>query len=141
MRLDSFYNELSLIIKHYPAREQAPEISATRLKRGADINVRTDKNRMPLYVVIGKSYPGLAHYLIEHGADIHTKDDEGWLFLHLAVSRNLPGIVDVLLERGVNINVCTSDNETPLHTAIKNNHAAFGKVSNKTRSRYLRQRQ
>src|SRR4051812_4990898 len=74
------------------------------LSRGADVNVRDEEGRTPLFSAVLAGSVGLVGLLLESKADVNARDHEGWTPLHFAAQEHEPEIVRILIARGANVN-------------------------------------
>jgi ankyrin repeat protein len=74
------------------------------LGRGADVNVRDEEGRTPLFSAVLAGSVGLVGLLLESNADVNAQDNEGWTALHFAVQEYEPEIARLLIARGANVN-------------------------------------
>jgi ankyrin repeat protein len=74
------------------------------LGRGADVNVRDEEGRTPLFSAVLAGSVGLVGLLLESNADVNAQDNEGWTALHFAAQEYEPEIARLLIARGANVN-------------------------------------
>lgn len=78
------------------------------IKRGADVNLETNKGHTPLIIASLNYYPEIVKLLIEAGADVNIGSNRGLYPLRQAVIRDDIEIVRLLLNAGAKVNNTTS---------------------------------
>jgi ankyrin repeat protein len=68
------------------------------IKRGADVNAKSNRGSTPLMSAIGAA--SAMKLLIAHGADVNAKNDDGWTPLELALLNGCPEIIRLLESAG-----------------------------------------
>jgi|GEM_PF-3541444 len=68
------------------------------IKRGADVNAKSNGGSTPLMAAIGSA--SAMKLLIAHGADVNAKDNDGWTPLELALLNGCPEIIRLLESAG-----------------------------------------
>ena len=84
---------------------------------GIDINIKSEKGKTSLHLVVKRRHPKIVKYLLDAGADPNTHDDKGNTPLHVAASEKQLEIVKYLLDTGANPNTRDDEGNTPLHVA------------------------
>jgi len=100
------------------------EVTVYLLEKGADVDVRLDKNRNLLMIASEANNPELISLLIDKGSDINAFDDNGNTPLLIASAHGNLESVKVLLAKGAKTNPglctrksCANTGATPLHAA------------------------
>ena len=88
------------------------------LHRGADVNVRDEDGRTPLFSAVLGGSVGLVGLLLESGAQINARDKEGWTALHFAAQEHEPEIARLLVARGADVNARDEDGASVLWRAV-----------------------
>jgi ankyrin repeat protein len=88
------------------------------LQRGADVNVRDDDGRTPLFSAVLAGSVGLAGLLLESGADVNARDQDGWTALHFAAQEHETEIASILIARGADVNAQDQDGASVLWRAV-----------------------
>jgi formylglycine-generating enzyme required for sulfatase activity len=109
---------------HLAAARNHVEIAAILIRRGADIEARTDGGFTPLHWAAGRDAADVARLLLDSGADINARTASGITPLHWASLRNATNAVELLLRRHVDLAAPTTKGMTPLHWAVKSDAAA-----------------
>jgi ankyrin repeat protein len=110
------------------------EIVRILLGRGAKPDVKNDKGKTPLHLLLEGDFtyeddiPGLARLLLDRGADVNAQDNNHVTPLLLAAERNLDDIARILLERGAEPNVKNNKGKTPLHILLDRNFHDYDDV-------------
>ena len=102
---------------HIAALNDAREVAAELIERGADVHAKDKNGSMPLHIAAANNARGVAAELIEGGADVHAKNNNGDTALHAAARRNVHEIVAELVAQGADIHVRNKDGDTPLTIA------------------------
>ena len=104
------------LLKALDNRKPSIEKIKSLIDAGADINVKDNKGRTPLYHI---EDAGIAKLLIDAGADVDAKDNSGKTLLHFceddrkAISQ--ADIVKMLIDAGADVNAKDKYGKTPLH--------------------------
>jgi ankyrin repeat protein len=88
------------------------------LHRGADVNVRDQDGRTPLFSAVLGGSVGLLGLLLESGADVNARDNDGWTALHFAAQEYEPEITRILIARGADVNAQDEDGASVLWRAV-----------------------
>ena len=111
---------------HMAAYRDAPDVVASLLAHGADIDATTDFFSLgpplthygglaPLHNAAYRNSHAAVVALLEHGAHIDVRGHNGNSPIHDAADGNAAEVIMTLLERGADANARTRDNTTPLH--------------------------
>ncbi|SMG50269.1 ankyrin repeat domain-containing protein, partial [Dethiosulfovibrio salsuginis] len=105
------------------AHNENPEIIATLIKAGADIEAKKTSDETPLHEAAAwNENPEIVATLIKAGADIEAKDTSDETLLHRAAAHNEnPEIIAMLIEAGADIEAKNIYKGTPLHVAAAHN--------------------
>ena len=106
---------------HIAAFNDARDVTAVLVERGADIHAKDAGGWTPLHAAAQGSAREAAAELIERGADIHAKDAGGWTPLHAAAQGSAREAAAELIERGADIHAKDGWYQTPLHIAAQEN--------------------
>jgi ankyrin repeat protein len=109
-----------------------PDIVATLVRLGADVNARDQENMTPLlwvstprlFIIDGLAICYAAvQTLLEHGASVDARNNDGKTPLHIALQGRHRDIVELLLKFGAGSTVHLRDmnGQTPLHVAAHSN--------------------
>ncbi len=92
----------SMRVTHLHTAVAAHQILIARelVKRGANVNARSDGDFVPLHEASARGDLEFAKLLLDNGADINAKTKDGKSPLEFAVSANKPEMVKFLRERG-----------------------------------------
>jgi ankyrin repeat protein len=88
------------------------------LQRGADVNVRDEEGRTPLFSAVLGGSVGLLGLLLESGVDVNARDNEGWTALHFAAQEYEVEITRILIARGADVNAQDQDGASVLWRAV-----------------------
>ncbi len=94
------------------------ELAKELIKKGADINIRGNRNRTLLHIAAGSNKHGLTLLLINNGADVNARDSNGDSPLHMAALNLDMEIIKLLVEEGADINIRNRFGEIPLYHII-----------------------
>ncbi|XP_052817656.1 ankyrin repeat domain-containing protein 27-like isoform X2 [Mya arenaria] len=96
------------------------EVFTLLLKKGAFVNILTNKHITPLHLACHHDRPQMVQLLLQCGADVNLQDQYGELALHLACAKSSPNVVQLLIKKNSRLDVCNTNGNTPLHhTAIR----------------------
>ena len=84
------------------------------LNAGANIELKDDHGRTPLFYAVQCSNYVNVERLMHAGANIHGTDLDGQTLLHVALEKGDPDIIEALLTAGINKNI-TENGKGPLH--------------------------
>ena len=98
------------------------------LKRGADIEARTENNWTPLHLAFSNGDQDVVNLLLDRGASIDAKTKDDLTALHLASFCGHQNVAKYLLDKGASINAKTTDKHTPLHMASSNGHQGVAEL-------------
>ncbi|KAI9438127.1 hypothetical protein H4582DRAFT_2129160 [Lactarius indigo] len=84
-------------------------------KHGADVNVRGDDNRTPLYTASIDARVDIMRWLLNHGADVNAWKRGRRTPLHIAAYHMHLDAIQVLLEHNPDVDSRDSNDRTPLH--------------------------
>jgi uncharacterized protein len=112
----SVENSLGDTPLHGAVRDNNTQVVETLLKHGADVSVRNNKGRTPLWCVVKtpefveeaiqfsdylqRFHIDVVQILLSKGADINSKDDFMTTPLMAAAHRGMPNLVHLLLKQG-----------------------------------------
>lgn len=118
-------DELGQTVLHYVARTDDVKFIQYVIGVGANVNVRDNRERTPLFYAIEKGSEEVVQAFINNkNTDVMARDQDGLTPLHVAVQVGRFNIIKCLCETGVvDINARDNKGRTPLFYAIeeKNN--------------------
>lgn len=111
---------------HYATElyQNKPALVEMLIKAGADINVVSEINSIPLHSSILHNDLESVKILVSHGADIELKNNSGFTALHQAAYYGKMDIVKYLLAKGANVNALSLSNKLPDDYAVQNKYPA-----------------
>ncbi|EON62878.1 hypothetical protein W97_02103 [Coniosporium apollinis CBS 100218] len=92
------------------------------LDRGADPDIRSSTDLLPLHHAAVSGQDKLCKLLAEHGADIHCRDGEGNTPLHYAATTGQKSVISVLLHEGARHSDVQNQGLSALHWAAHKGH-------------------
>jgi ankyrin repeat protein len=107
-----------------------PDVVASLLKLGADVDALDNDNMTPLLCVFESFGSGeVAQLLMEHGASVHVRNKKSQTPLHLASGWCHSDVLASLLKLGADVDSRDSDDMTPLlHALVHWNHSPAVKL-------------
>ena len=122
--LNKYWNNTP--IANYAANIDNPDILATLIKNGANINTADSRKITPIMIAAYNGNYELVKLLIESFADINKEDTHENSPLFLATKMGHLKVVDLLLEHKANFNLSSEggihhERESLLHAAVENN--------------------
>ena len=91
------------------------------LKKGADVNAKTNIGLTSLHAAATKGHTEIAALLLDRGADVNAQYKGGFA-LYTAAVKGHTEIAALLLNRGADVNAKTNTGETSLHVAACEGH-------------------
>ncbi|KAL4869945.1 ankyrin repeat-containing domain protein [Aspergillus spectabilis] len=110
---------------HYIAAAGNEVLLAVFLKQGADISVRCDKGKTPLYATLEEGRDATAVQLLDAGADVLTPAKHGATLelLHKDLARpTVERVILAIRAAGGDVSACGPNGHTPLHYASRHGH-------------------
>jgi hypothetical protein len=108
---------------HLAAARNATDIAALLIRRGAELEARTDGGFTPLHWAAGRDAADTAALLLARGADSTARTESGITPLHWAALRNGTNVVTLFLRHTGKQDAATAKGMTPLHWAMKSDAA------------------
>ena len=103
---------------HIAAKENARDIAALFIEKGADVDAKTDDKRTPLHIAAKENARDIAALLIKKGADVNARDEDDRTPLHIAAWHDAHDATKLLLDKGVDVNARDETGDTPLDFAV-----------------------
>ena len=94
------------------------------LDAGADPNLTSVKNVLPIVYAVEKLDAPRVELLVQAGSNVNIRPGGEKTLLHLAVARNNPKIVSVLLRAGIDPDLLDKQGNTALFTAVDRSYIA-----------------
>ncbi|PQE07340.1 hypothetical protein CJF32_00005221 [Rutstroemia sp. NJR-2017a WRK4] len=98
------------------------------LERGAELEIKDNKDRTPLSWTAKNGHEAVVKLLLERGAELETKDNKGRTPLLWTAKNGHEAVVKLLLERGAELETKDNKGRTPLLRATKNGYEAVVKL-------------
>jgi len=95
------------------------EIVDILLKRGTQVDIRTEWGNTPLLRAVPYNQIKVAALLLQNGANVNAKNELFNTPLHMASARDFSEIADLLIKQGARVNAINGDGNTPLHQAAR----------------------
>ena len=86
-------------------------------RSGAEIDVRCEPKKTPLYLASWEGALDSVQWLLNHGADANAQDSFGWTPLYCAATRGQPTICQMLIGHNADVHIRSNSGESPLHWA------------------------
>ena len=108
---------------HLAVKQHHKDVVEYLIKKGAKIDIRTEKNADTPLMLAVKETVGIpiVQLLIANGADVNAKGNAGNTPLHIASMNTgeTRDMIQFLVKSGADINAKANNGETPLHNSIK----------------------
>jgi len=104
---------------HYAAVNGHTHVTAYLVKKGADVNSRTNIGLTPLYGAASAGKTETVRLLISLGANVNGSAEEGAVPLHATVNAQIAGL---LIKHGARLEAVNICGFTPLHTSSHFGH-------------------
>lgn len=88
------------------------------IKRGASVNMRSNRKQTPLHFAAFEGYLSVAEVLLAAGAEVNPVDHDGMTPLHFAADSGKNAMVRLLIEKGARIDARNKLGVTPLMHAV-----------------------
>ena len=98
------------------------------LEKGAELEVKDERNRTPLWYAARNGHKTVVQQLLEKGAELEAKDERNRTPLWYAVRSGHEAVVQLLLEKGAKLEANDKRNRTPLCYAAERGHEAVVRV-------------
>ena len=102
---------------HGAIHNDHPDIALFLLERGANPDIRSDRDQTPLYIASSRGHADVVRSLIDRRVDLNAASCEGRAPLHAAIQNNHRDIVLLLLEHGADLETRDWGDWTALHMA------------------------
>jgi len=101
---------------HHASYVGHPKVARLLLEHGANVDLKSDNGRTPLFLVCDDSANlEVAQLLLERGADPSVRSKYGWDSLYMAILNGHEGLVQLLLKHGADPNTRDDEGQTLLH--------------------------
>ncbi|XP_060568285.1 ankyrin repeat and sterile alpha motif domain-containing protein 1B-like [Ruditapes philippinarum] len=101
------------------ASQGKPDIVKLLLEHKCNVNVRDNRDNLPLHHAAMKGHADIVQTLLDAGSEINAQEKNGWTALHNAAYWCHPEVVRVLLKNGCDVHIQNKDERTALHECAR----------------------
>ncbi|XP_045165033.2 ankyrin repeat and sterile alpha motif domain-containing protein 1B-like [Mercenaria mercenaria] len=101
------------------ASQGKPDIVQLLLQHKCNVNVRDNRENLPLHHAAMKGHADIVQTLLDAGSEINAQEKNGWTALHNAAYWCHPEVVRVLLKNGCDVHIQNKDERTALHECAR----------------------
>ena len=92
------------------------------LARGADPNIRTKADNLPVYLAARSGHTAVTERLLNEGVEVDVRNERGWTLLQRAADGNHVDVIRLLLKRGAIVNLVEDQGGSAIYWASRQGH-------------------